>query len=207
MLYIIQHRRSISTLPFVAVRPDCHAGAFEHPCKTSAALPDYPILIARKLVPDNLRNDNVNNLLAAECFKRAEERRIGVAARQVEPDAGIEKKTHRRYRVDALFLLLCHFSPTCLPGWDPAEKAQMGPGRSLYHGAQIPSTHTAALSRAAAAGLVQSLEVAQGKTWGFQVLKGTRAPTASNRREALPADSPDVLARLRFGRHRVKRGA
>jgi hypothetical protein len=39
-------------------------------------------------------------------------------------------------------------------------------------GTQIPTSHTAVSSRAAAAGLVRSFEVAQGITWGFQVRKG-----------------------------------
>jgi hypothetical protein len=55
--------------PFFAVGPDRDAGAFEHLGEASAAFPDYPVLVVRKLVADNL---GTAMSITAERFKRTE---------------------------------------------------------------------------------------------------------------------------------------
>jgi hypothetical protein len=72
VLYVIQHRSRVSALRFVAVGPDRDACAFECPGEASGVFPDYPLVVVRKLITDNLGNDNVGNVLTAERFKRTE---------------------------------------------------------------------------------------------------------------------------------------
>jgi hypothetical protein len=62
--------RGVAPLPFVAVRPDRNAGALERPGEASAAFPDDPVFVVCKFIPNNLRDHNVYDLLAAQRFER-----------------------------------------------------------------------------------------------------------------------------------------
>src|SRR5712671_4050618 len=112
MLYVVQDRGGAPALSFVAMRPDCRAGTLECTGKAPAAFLDDPILIVRELVPDNLRNHDVNDTLTAQRFERTEQGLVRVIAREVKPDACIEKQAHGSYRVATAFYfsIFHHFS-------------------------------------------------------------------------------------------------